>query len=275
MSPSTRRTDTTLASPAPTVFRGVPDQLTCTVPLELGKDWTRAGARPTAALEGAEVQRVTVFGSSAVGRWERRVNLRVRSTTPPGLYPGSLQIGGRTIPIEAEVQASPRVRCEPRRLALDVKPRGIVTTEITVLNSGNVPCVVPISSTFCLFDGDGIHHAIWVALTGEPTPEKQRIDLLLDDLAESHGGLVRVRTAKREDTILPGEARTVQLRLRFSERLRHPHRYAGVWEVDGLHLPVLVTACAPQPSSDEEGSQQEEEHEHGEQNEHGEENEHE
>jgi len=268
VSPSTRRTDTTLASPAPTVFRGAPDQLTCSVPLEPGKDRARASARPTAALEGAEVERVTVFGSSAVGPQQRRVNLRARSTTPPGRYPGSLRIGGRTIPIEAEVEASPRVRCEPGRLVLDVKPRGMVTTEVTVLNSGNVPCMVPISSTFCLFDGDGVHHAIWVALTGEPTPEKQRIDLLLDDLAESHGGLVRVRTAKGEDPILPGEARTVQLTLRFSERLRHPRRYAGVWEVDGLRIPVRVTAVAPQPSSEEEGNLQEDEPEHGEENEH-------
>jgi len=235
---------------SPALLCGAPEQLTCKLALEPMADSTRAQvpAQPTATLEGAEVQRVTVFASSA-GAPELRVSLRTRPTTPPGRYAGSLQFGDRTIPIEAEVEPSARMECEPARLALDVQPRGLATAELRLINRGNVPFTIPVSSTFGLFDGDGIHHAVWVALTGEPTPEKQRIDLLLDDLAESHGGLVRVRAAKGQDPILPGEARVVQIRLRFSDRLQHPRRYGGVWEVDGLQVPVLVTAVAPERAS--------------------------
>jgi hypothetical protein len=250
MTPNTLRTGGTPASAAPTVCRGKPGRLMCSLTIEVGAGEFRAGARVTAALQGAEVQGVTVFGSTAAHP-ELRVSLQARSTTAPGRYPGSLQIGGLTVPIVAEVEPSPRVRCEPSRLLLDVKPRGTVTRELMLHNTGNVPCVVPITSTFCLFDGHGIDHAVWVALTGEPTPEKQRIDLLLDDLAESHGGLVRARTAKGQDPISPGETRTVQLRLRFSERIRPQRRYVGAWDLDGLRLPVRVTAVGAKPSSNE------------------------
>jgi hypothetical protein len=250
MTPNTLRTGSTPASDAPTVFRGKPGRLMCSLPIEAAAAEFRAGAHMTAVLQGAEVQGVTVFGSTAAHP-ELRVSLQARSTTAPGHYPGSLQVGGLTVPIVAEVEASPRVRCDPSRLVLSVKPRETVTSDLRLLNTGNVGCVVPITSTFCLFDGHGIDHAVWVALTGEPTPEKQRIDLLLDDLAESHGGLVRARTAEGRDPIPPGEARTVQLRLRFSERIRPQRRYVGAWDLDGLRVPVRVNAIGTNPSSNE------------------------
>ena len=89
--------------------------------------------------------------------------MQAPSMTTPGSYPGSLQIGWLAVPIVAEAEPSPRV-CEPSRLVLDVKPRATLTTDLRLLNTGNVPCVVPMTSTFCLFDGHGIDHAIWVAL---------------------------------------------------------------------------------------------------------------
>ncbi len=251
MTPDSRSSRTIPPSAAPAVCRGAPRGLVCNLRLEPDEAEARPSARVTADLQGAEVEGVTVFRSSPA-HLELRVRVKVRPTTAPGRYPGSLHVGGLTVPIVAEVEPAPRVHCEPSRLLLDAKPRGTASADITLLNTGNVPCVVPTSSTFCLFDGHGIDHAVWVALSGEPTPEKQRIDLLLDDLAESHGGLVRARTAKGGGPIPPGEARTVRLTLRFSERLRPHSRYVGAWDLDGVRLPVRVNVIGPQPSPTEE-----------------------
>jgi hypothetical protein len=250
MTPSTGRMSNTPGSAPPTAFRGAPRQLTSSLTIEPRAAEVRASSRVTATLQGAEVQAVTVFRSGG-GHPEVRVSLQARPTTAPGRYPGSLEIDGLTVPIVAEVEPSPRVQSEPSRLVLDVEPRSTVTSELRLLNTGNVPVEVPVSSTFCLLDGGGIEHAVWVALTGEPTPDKQRIDLLLDDLAESHGGLVRARTAKRQGPLPPGEARDVHLTLRFSERLRPGRRYAGAWDLEGLRLPVRVSAVGPAAGADE------------------------
>jgi len=95
-----------------------------------------------------------------------------------------------------------------------------------------------------VFDGSGVAHAFWVAFVSEPVEGKERIDLLLDDLAQSHGGLVELRARAGERRVAPGESRDVELTLRFSDRLRPGHAYAGSWDAEGLHLRIRVSVPA-------------------------------
>ena len=68
------------------------------------------------------------------------------------------------------------------------------------------------------------------------------MDVLLDDLAESHGGLVEVRArSAKTRTIAPGASREAELTLRFSDRLQPGRTYGGSWNPEGLHLRVRVT----------------------------------
>ncbi len=226
----------------PVVFRGPPDRLASLLP-RTAVPAEPAEAEPAVSLEGADVQGLRVRSPARAGEEAREAMLRLAGTTPPGRYAGSAEIGGREVPIVAEVEPRPRLRAQPRRLELEAEPGATATVEVTLLNVGNVSCEVSKASTFCLFDGHGVEHAVWAALSNEPPKGRQRIDVLLDDLAASHGGLVEARVGKAV-RVDPGAAQEVQLKLDFSDRLRPGHRYSGAWETDGLRLPVRVSVPA-------------------------------
>ena len=170
-----------------------------------------------------------------------RATLRLPATTPPGNYQGVARIAGRELPIAVEVEPYARTRSHPSRLEVEAGPGSEVAVELMLVNEGNVPLELPSRSSFCLFEGDGIHHALWAALTSDPPAGKQRVDLLLDDLADSHGGLVDVRPSAPPAPIAPGATQAVRLSLRFSDRLRAGHEYSGSWEPAGLRLPLRVS----------------------------------
>ncbi len=223
-------------------FRGPPHRLTSLVALPEGPDGPGV---PKALLEGAEIRGFAIRPLRRDGPGMSKVTLRLPKTTPPGRYPGSIDVGGRQVPVVVEVEPRPRVEVSPSRLAFEVEPGAEVTTSVTLLNVGNVRFEVPAASTFCVFDGSGVDHAFWVALVSEAPNAKRRVDLLLDDLAESHGGLVEVRArAAGKRIVAPGEASEVEVTLRFSDRLRAGRSYAGSWDADGLHLRVRVTVPA-------------------------------
>jgi hypothetical protein len=195
---------------------------------------------PRRAAKGREAERVVFRGPPHRLASLLRALLRLPESTPPGTYSGSVEIEGQTIPVVAEVEARPRLYSEPRRVTAEAEPGGTVTVDVELVNTGNVPVDVSGTTTFCLFDGGGLEHAAWAALASDPPQGKQRIDVLLDDLAESHGGLVTTKV-ERGATIPAGETRSVQLTLRFSDRLRPGKRYAGAWRVEGLRLPIRIT----------------------------------
>jgi hypothetical protein len=234
------------------VFRGPPDRLASLLPSTsaVGLDVEQ---QPRASLRGADVRRLTVRRLARGDAHARRVTLRLSRTTPPGKYSGSAEIEGRTVPIVAEVEPLPRLGAEPRRIAVEAEPGGAATVDVQLVNTGNVPCDVSGTTTFCLFDGSGLEQAVWAALASDPPEGRKRIDVLLDELADSHGGLVTTRAA-RGATIRVGESRQVQLTLRFSDRLKPGKRYAGSWRVDGLRLPVRITTPAAAPKREARGA---------------------
>jgi hypothetical protein len=198
---------------------------------------------PTATLRGVEVRRLTLRPLDPDRPGASRATLRLPGSTPPGTYEGVAEIGCQRLDIAAEVEPSARLEAEPRRISIQAGPGETVTIALTLVNTGNVPCNVSGVSTFCLFAGGGVDHAVWAALASDAPPDTRRIDVLLDDLARLHGGLVTARVA-RGVKIAPGEARTARLSLRFSGRLQPGARYAGQWEAEGLRVPVRVTTRA-------------------------------
>jgi hypothetical protein len=217
-------------------FTGRPDRLEAVLPdVSIEEE-------ATAILEGADVPRFRLRplagDASAV-----RATLKLPATTPPGTYRGVVRIGERELPAAVQVEPHQRARSHPPRLSVEAGPGSSVPVELVVANEGNVAFTVPTKSSLCLFEGDGIHHAIWTALTSDPPEGKQRVDVLLDDLADSHGGLVDVR-AEGQVSIAPGDAQTVVLTLTFSDRLRAGHEYTGTWEPGGLRVPLRVSVPA-------------------------------
>jgi len=220
------------------VFRGPPGRLTAL--LEVVPESREASA----TLEGVEAARLTVRPLARGDVSASHATLRLPATTPPGSYRGVARIGGLEHPIAVEVEPELRARSHPSRVAVEAGPGSEAAVEVVLVNGGNVAFGVPPRSSFCLFEGDGIHHALWTALTVDPPAGTQRVDLLLDDLAASHGGLVDVRPSSSAGPIAPGAMQAVRLTLRFSDRLQAGHEYTGVWEPEGLRLPLRVSVPA-------------------------------
>ena len=231
MSPRSRAA----ASRAPALtFRGPPHRLTTLVPLPADAEV----GEPRALLEGVEVKGVTLRPPRD-GAAHGKVSLRLSKATPPGRYAGSVELGGGPVPVVVEVEPRPRVDASPSRLRVEATPGEEVTVGVTLANVGNVPFDVPAVTRSCVFDQGGVDHAFWVALASEQGETRSRIDLLLDDLAGSHGGLVEMR-ARPSDAIAPGDVRDVELTLRFSDRLRPGGVYSGAWDAEGLHVRLHV-----------------------------------
>jgi hypothetical protein len=227
------------------VFRGPPERLATLLRAPavraLGDE-----RPPSATLRGAEIRGLKVRPISRDRADVGWATLRLPWSTPPGRYSGSAEIGGQTVSIVAEVEPRPRLEAEPRRITLEADPGGTATVDLELVNTGNVPCEVPGTTTFCLFDGRGLEQAAFAALASEPPEGRKRIDVLLDELSESHGGLVTAKV-KGDATIATGESGRVQLTLRFSDRLRPGKRYAGSWRGEGLRVPIRVTASEAGP----------------------------
>jgi hypothetical protein len=226
------------AAAAPLTFRGPPNHLTSLVELPEAPE---TGIAAEAQLEGAELQSFAVRPLTREGLTMGRVRIRLPKSTPPGAYQGSVTIAGEERPFVAEVEARQNVDVAPSQLSLEVAPGAEATADVTLLNRGNVPFELPAASQFCIFDGGGVDHAFWLALASDPPEGKERIDVLLDDLAQSHGGLVEVRARAPKRTIAAGEVGEAQVTLRFSDRLQPGRTYAGSWDADGLHLSIEVT----------------------------------
>jgi len=234
MSPRSR----TAAKRGPTLtFRGPPHRLTTLVPLppdaEVGE--------PRALLEGVEVKGVSLRPPRD-GAAHGKVLLRLSKATPPGRYAGSVELGSGPVPVVVEVEPRPRIEASPSGLRVEAAPGEEVTVAVTLANVGNVPFDVPAVTRSCAFDQGGVDHAFWVALASEQAEQadaRSRIDLLLDDLAGSHGGLVEMR-ARPSEAIAPGDVQDVELTLRFSDRLRPGGVYSGAWDAEGLHVRLRV-----------------------------------
>lgn len=224
------------------VFRGPPSRLTALLPGAV----PAGGETPEVSLAGTEVRRVSLR-PLPVGEAGTTVSLRVPDSTSPGRYEGTLRRGDATFPAVAEVEARPRLRAHPPRLWLEAAPGAQSAVEVTLLNLGNTICDVSGRSNFGLLDARGLGHAFWTALSSEPPKGKQRVDVLLDDLAGTHGGLVDVVVEVGGGKIPPGGSRALRLALRFPDRLRSGHSYSGTWEAHGLRLPVRVTVPKPAP----------------------------
>lgn len=226
------------AGATPLTFRGPPHRLRSlvTLPETTGERFT-----PEVQLVGAEVERSSFRPRTREGIAMGQIRIRLPESTPPGTYRGSVAIAGEEVPFVAEVEPRPNVAVDPSNLSLEVEPGAEAAADVTILNRGNVPFELPAASQFCIFDDSGVDHAFWLALGSDPPEGRKRIDVLLDDLAGSHGGLVEVSARAPKGTIAPGKAGEARVAMRFSDRLRPGRTYAGSWDADGLHLSVAVT----------------------------------
>jgi hypothetical protein len=170
------------------------------------------------------------------------LSFRLPKSTRPGHYEGSAEVGGKRIPIVVDVEARPRLRFLPPKVSFRGAPGARLRAEVTVLNLGNVDATVEPESTFCIFDSRGIDQALYEALTAKETDGKRRIDRVMDELAESHGGLVRAVVLEGAGVLPPEAARELVMEFQFSHRMRARQTYRGAWSVSETSLEVEMKA---------------------------------
>lgn len=168
------------------------------------------------------------------------VRLRLPRTTPPGTYEGTVRVGDKMLPFVAQIEPRPQLRIFPGALKVTASPGAMVDEDLTVINVGNVTLDIEAKHTFCIFDGSGIDRAFFIALAEERSKGEDRINRLLDELSEAHGGLVRVVVERGAGDLAPGESRELHVAFRFSDRLHPGRNYAGVWSMPGARYSVKI-----------------------------------
>jgi hypothetical protein len=221
----------------PLRFRGAPTRLTATLPSLPGT--VKAGKLVLADQEPLPltIRRLTsTTPSLAVA------SVRLPKSTRPGSYAGNAEIDGARIPAVIDVEARPRLRFLPPKVSFRGSPGARLRTKITVVNLGNVNAAIEPESTFCVFDGRGVDRAFYKALTQNRVDGKARIDSVLDELAESHGGLVRAVVQNGAGELAPDTAREVTVEFNFSPRMRAGQTYRGGWLISEASLEVEIEA---------------------------------
>lgn len=161
-------------------------------------------------------------------------------STPPGTYEGAVQVGKERYPVVVDVEAYPQLLLSPPQLLLQAEPGVELEAHLSLLNVGNVPCDVGRSQTFGLFDVHGAERSIGAALRNRSAKGERRLDRFAEELATSHGGLVRVAVREGSGTLPPGELRELKLTLRLPDGLEPGRTYSGTWPLHNLRYYVRI-----------------------------------
>lgn len=178
------------------------------------------------------------------------VKLRLPKNTPPGTYEGVVHVDDVEVPVVANIEPRPRLRFVPNKLVIKAPPGSLVNTDVTVVNGGNVPVNIEAKHTFCIFDGSGIDRAFSAALTDDKAKGQERMALLMDKLADSHGGFVRLVVDSGTGILETGADRDLHLSLRFSDKLQPGGIYGGAWVLGGGSYYIQIEVIEKQKSGE-------------------------
>ena len=221
----------------PLRFKGSPGRLTAIIAAPQGTA-PRAGKL---VLAGRDSLPLTIRVQSASPALAT-LSFRLPNSTRPGSYAGSAEIGETQLPVVIDVEARPRLRFYPPKVVFQGAPGVRLQAELTVLNVGNVDAITEPESTFCIFDNRGMDRAFYQALTEKNLDGSRRVDRLMDELADSHGGLTRAVVLGGAGELAPGAAQQLTIEFQFSHRLRPGQTYRGTWVVAESSLEVEIKA---------------------------------
>jgi hypothetical protein len=169
-----------------------------------------------------------------------RLKLKFPTSTPAGVYLGSLELDGRRQRFEADVKPRPKLSASPNSLALRGGAGDQLSVELTLVNGGNGDYDIPAAAAIGLFSDGGVEAALGKAYRTRDSDGERWIDRLGANLTEEHGGLVHIRVVEGAGPLRPGEMRAIRLHLRLPEQLRMEKLYIGALEFGELALPLEV-----------------------------------
>lgn len=241
-----------IAESASTVlrFRGLPNGVECLAPLDLGTNRNqKPSSRLSLALPNAEIpsSALRIFHVSA---GIARLWFPLPPYTPAGTYKGTARIEEVDYPITVDVEADENLVLSPPEFKVVASPGEQIVTNFTLANAGNVTCDVGKGQAFGLFDVEGAERAVGAALRDPEAQGRDKMDRLMDRLADEHAGFVRVQIEEGDGPIRAGEVCELTVRLRFPDHMKPGRSYTGTWVLFNLAYQIRVTARAGQPKDE-------------------------
>jgi hypothetical protein len=223
-------------------FRGSPSLIEGLAPVRYESILAGTSIHLSVAGRGEKGSEALDVQTVPSGQTATLVRFSLPEDTPGGSYSGTLTAGDSEFSISIEVEQRQRLRITPNRLTLSGAPGSQITVNLTAQNSGNVTIEIPQAGGFGLFDVQGADRSIRQAMIADGPPSERRVDLLFDQLAQEHGGLVRVQFHEGAGQLPPGAFVSLQAVLRLPDGIRSGHTYSGTWPLANLRLAVRFTA---------------------------------
>lgn len=213
------------------LFRGGPHGLTGVLP-NLAE--FPSGSSCIIAYQGTDGQAKELEVKGAHDVDPRVLRICLPPQFPPGSHRGRVLLAGQSEEAVFEVDPVPQLRFFPERARFSAEAGARIMTFWHVLNLGNVPVDIGSILAFGIFQGGGIERSFRHAYVTSPTKGRGRMDLLTDALADSHGGLVRVRILRGAGELAVGELRRIDAELRLSQKLKAGELYSGTLQMPGI-----------------------------------------
>ena len=178
------------------------------------------------------------------------VQLAVGGQTTPGVYELEVEIGDKTLPVQAHVTEHVDFKMEPSAVTLLVGSNRVIEREFVAENAGNVPlplgerCETPLldSIDFITALQEGLRKTVGEEL-------KPRLEKVLDEIGRVQVGSLVVE--RERVTLRPGERRTMTARFVLPEDIKPSRHYRAVLELYNavLSVDIYTTEKAGSPPS--------------------------
>jgi len=216
-------------------FRGVPASLTGVVPdrtdpgQDVGVSYVSPGSEvPVKALVSADPD-------------PRILRVTLPDDLSPGSYDGTLTLGDEDRPAKLEVEAAPGLRVVPEQLRVQAHPGEMVGADLTLLNTGNVAVRVRKTHAFGIFMAGGLERALHLGYIDPLEGDRKRVDVIADNLARAHPGLVKMKIQEGAGEVPAGGLRELAVTLDIPAGVEPGRTYGGNWELANLVYPVTIT----------------------------------
>ena len=164
------------------------------------------------------------------------MQLAVSRQTAPGVYEMEVEIGDRTLPVQAHVTEQVDFKIEPSVVTLLVGSNRVIEREFMVENAGNVPLPLGERCEASLRGSIDPITALRNSLRNTIGEElKPRIEKILDEIARTQVGPLVVE--RERVTLSPGERRQITVRFVLPEDIKSSRHYRAVL---GLYNALLV-----------------------------------
>lgn len=220
---------------APLRFRGIPASMTGVVPDR--KDPAQ-GARVAWVPPGSKKPVEAVV---SVDPDPRILRVTLPDDVDPGTYDATLYLGDdEEREVALEVEASPRLRVVPEQLRLEAHPGDMVGADLVLLNTGNVPVRLRKTQAFGVFMEGGVERALHLGYIDRLEGERKRVDVIADNLARAHPGLVKMKIQEGAGEVASGELRELAVTFDVPGGVEAGRTYRGNWELANLVFPVTI-----------------------------------